>query len=169
MSRTTKGPAERPDRKGGRGRPTDLRYSEIYGRAQNFQFILNQVWGRLWPLLSQANNEQGVAEAFQSGSRPYEQNFLPYAAVALETKRERTFPRRARSQQRFLADSLAALGQASPRRSRDICMKERTKAKRAHRIIRYEYYVECSCGYEGPAKDRACRKCGATIPPSLFG
>jgi hypothetical protein len=161
--------AQQSDPSRRRGRPTDLRYSEIYGRAQNLQFILNQVWNRLWPLLSQAVNEQEVVEAFENGSSPYQREFLPYAAVALETKRERTFPRRARSQQRFLADSLAALGQASPRRSRDICMKERTKAKRAHRIIRYEYYVECSCGYEGPAKDRACRKCGATIPPSLFG
>jgi hypothetical protein len=161
--------AEGFDRKRKRGRPTDLRYSEIYGRAQNLQFILNQVWDRLWPLLSKANNEQKVAEAFQSGSNPYEQNFLPYAALALEVKEERTFPKRPKSRQRFLADSLAALGDASPRRSRDICMKERMRAKQAHHIIRYEYYIECSCGYEGPAKDRACRKCGATIPPSLFG
>jgi len=161
--------AEGVARKWKRGRPTDLRYSEIYGRAQNLQFILNQVWDRLWPLLSKANNEQEVAEAFQNGSNPYKQNFLPYAALAQEVKEERTFPKRPESQQRFLADSLAALGGASPRRSRDICMKERMKAKLAHHIIRYEYYIECSCGYEGPAKDRACRKCGATIPPSLFG
>jgi hypothetical protein len=79
------------------------------------------------------------------------------------------FPKRARAQINFLADSIAALGKVTPRRSRDICMLERMKAKRAHHIVRYEYYVECSCGYEGPAKDRACRKCGATIPPSLFG
>jgi hypothetical protein len=161
--------AEGPNRKRERGRPTDLRYSEIYGRAQNLQFILNQIWDRLWPLLSQASNEQEVAEAFKNGSRPYQREFLPHAALALEIKGELTFPKRPKSQQRFLADSLAALGQASPRRSRDICMLERMKAKRAHHIIRHEYYVECSCGYEGPARDRACRKCGATIPPRLFG
>jgi hypothetical protein len=157
------------DRKKERGRPTPLRYSEIYGRARDLQFILNQVWDRLWPLLSKANDEREVVEAFQKRSNPYQQNFLPYAALALEVKQERTFPKRPQSQQRFLADSLAALGQASPRRSRDICMQERMKAKRAHHIVRYEYYVECSCGYEGPARDRACRQCGATIPPSLFG
>jgi len=156
-------------RKRRRGRPTDLRYSEIYGRAQNLQVILNQVWDRLWPLLSQANNEQEVAQAFQNGANPYEREFTPYAALALDAKQESTFPQRPKSQQRFLADSLAALGEASPRRSRDICMQERMKAKRAHHIIRYEYYVECSCGYEGPARDRACRQCGATIPPRLFG
>jgi hypothetical protein len=157
-----------PNRKR-RGRPTDLRYSEIYGRAQNLQFILNQVWDRLWPLLSQADTEQEVAHAFQNGSNPYEQQFLSYAALVLAAKQEAMFPKRPKSQQRFLADSLAALGQASPRRSRDICMRERMKAKATHHVVRYEYYVECSCGYEGPAKDRACRKCGATIPPSLFG
>jgi hypothetical protein len=156
-------------RKRRRGRPTDLRYSEIYGRAQNLQVILNQVWDRLWPLLSQANNEQEVAQAFQNGANPYEREFSQYAALALEAKQESTFPQRPKSQQRFLADSLAALGAASPRRSRDICMQERIKAKRAHHIIRYEYYIECSCGYEGPSKDRACRNCGARIPGSLFG
>lgn len=169
MSRTRKKTAEGPDRTTERGRPTPLRYFEVYGRAKGLQVILNQVWDRLWPLLLKANNEQQVAEAFQNGSNPYEQNFLPYVALALEVKQESTFPKRPKSQQRFLADSLAALGQASPRRSRDICMQERMKAKRAHHIIRYEYYVECSCGYEGPSKDRACRNCGATIPPSLFG
>lgn len=167
--RRRKKTSNEPDRKRVRGRPTDLRYSEIYGRAQNLQFILNQVWDRLWPLLSRANNEQEVAKAFQNGSNPYVQHFLPYAALALEVKQEHTFPKRPKSQQRFLADSLAALGRVSSRRSRDICMQERMKAKRAHHIIRYEYYVECSCGYEGPSKNRACRNCGARIPASLFG
>ena len=167
--KTKEGTPKESARKRRRGRPTDLRYSEIYGRAQNLQFNLNQVWDRLWPLLSQANNEQQVAQAFQNGANPYDREFTPYAALALRAKQETTFPNRPKSQQRFLADSLAALGEATPRRSRDICMQERMKAKRAHHIIRHEYYIECSCGYEGPAKDRACRKCGATIPPSLFG
>jgi hypothetical protein len=63
----------------------------------------------------------------------------------------------------FLADSLAALGVVVPRRSRDICAAERAKAKREHHVIRYEFYVECSCGYKGPSKDHACRRCGAKI------
>src|SRR5437867_6072956 len=63
----------------------------------------------------------------------------------------------------FLADSLAGTGIVSPRRSRDICAAERAKEKRTHRIIRFEFYVECSCGYKGPSENHACRKCGATI------
>ena len=27
--------------------------------------------------------------------------------------------------------------------------------------------IECSCGYQGPARDNACRKCGAEIPLSF--
>lgn len=69
----------------------------------------------------------------------------------------------------FLADSLAGLDRVSPRRSRDIVAQEyaRYRAKTKHRILRHEFYAECSCGYKGPARDNACRKCGAEIPPSL--
>jgi hypothetical protein len=161
--------AQISDRRRRRGRPTSLRYDRIYGTAKDLRLILNQVWSRLWPLLSTANSEAEVVEAFRNGANPYAERFLPYASIALEAKQDATFPKRPASQQRFLADSLAALGAASARRSRDICTQERMKAKRTHHIIRSEYYVECSCGYEGPAKDRACRKCGAQIPPRMFG
>ena len=40
-------------------------------------------------------------------------------------------------------------------------MKE--KRANAHHIIRYEFYVECSCGYKGRSVDHACRKCEARI------
>jgi hypothetical protein len=46
----------------------------------------------------------------------------------------------------------------TPRRSREICAEERAKIR--HVIVRREYYIECSCGYEGPARDGACRNCG---------
>lgn len=57
---------------------------------------------------------------------------------------------------------------------RDVCRRGRAKqrAKSPYHILRYEYYVECSCGYEGPARDNACRKCGAEInllPEMLWG
>jgi len=158
-----------PIEKRGRGRPTPLRYSEIYGHAENYRGSLENVWDRLWPALSNAQNEQEVATALREYGRPYDQTFGPLAALIVGVLQEDTFPKRARSQQRYLADSLAAFGKVSPRRSRDICAQERMKAKRAHHIVRYEYYVECSCGYDGPARDHACRKCGATIPPHLFG
>ena len=70
------------------------------------------------------------------------------------------------TQSSCLSDSLAGLGWISPRRSRDICERERAKGKRAHHIIRYEFYVECSCGYKGRSRKYACPNCGAEI---VFG
>jgi hypothetical protein len=85
-------------------------------------------------------------------------------ALILAILRDSKFPKKRKQQQiNFLADSLAAWGSVSPRRSRDICEEERRKEKKAHHIVRHEYYIECSCGYEGPAKNNACRKCGAEI------
>jgi hypothetical protein len=148
----------------GRGRPPKIRASEVYGRAENWRGILEQVWDSLWPLLSNAHSNAEVTKAFQDGARPYDQTFVPgLSTLALQVLRESTLPKRRRPLQRFLADSLAGVGVVTPRRSRDICAQERAKRKSAHRILRYEYYIECSCGYEGHTKNHACPKCGAEI------
>lgn len=161
---------DRFSQKRGKGRPATVRFTEIVGRADNNRWILDQVWERLWPLLSRVNSEGEVTKAFEQGAGPYTMQYVPtFSALILGVLREKTFPKRRKSQVNFLADSLAGLGVVTARRSRDICAEERAKEKRKHHIIRSEYYVECSCGYEGPSKDRACRKCGAGIPPSLFG
>jgi len=156
-----------------RGRPAKVRPPEIRGRADNYRVIFNQVWERLWPLLSKAQAEADVVEAFQQGANPYAQEFVPsLSKLILEVSHDRKFPKRRQAQINFLADSLAGLGRIAPRRSRDICANERTKAKRAHHIIRYEFYVECSCGYKGKSRNRACPKCGARIDfgfGSIFG
>jgi len=147
-----------------------MRPSEIMGRAGNYRWILDQVWDRLWPLLSKALNEEDVIKAFQEGASPYAQNFVPgLATLALIVIREPRFPKRREPQIGFLADSLAGVGVVTPRRSRDICQKERAmqRQKSPHHIIRHEFYIECSCGYKGPARDNACRECGAEIPLSL--
>ncbi len=152
----------------GRGRPPKIRASEVHGRAENFRGILDQVWDRLWPLLSNAQSEAEVTKAFQDGARPYDQNFAPgLSALTLQVLRKSTLPKRRKSLQRFLADSLAGVGVVTPRRSRDICAQEREKEKRAHHILRYEYYVECSCGYKGHSRNHACPKCGAEISFSV--
>jgi len=150
--------------KRGRGRPPTVRFKEIVGRADNNRWILDEAWERLWPLLSKANNEDEITKAFQGGASAYANQFVPaFSALILEVLREKTLPIRRKPQVNFLADSLAGLGVVRPRRSRDICAAERAKALREHHILRYEYYVECSCGYKGPSKDHACRKCGAKI------
>ena len=85
------------------------------------------------------------------------------AGRVLEVLRDPHFPKRRLTRIGFLADSLAGSGAVTPRRSRDICSQERAKTKSAHRILRYEFYVECSCGYKGQSQDRACTACGAQI------
>src|SRR5438105_3524064 len=150
--------------KKGRGRPATIRASEVYGRAENFRDILKQVWDRFWPLLSKARSEEEVTKAFQDGARPYDQNFVPgLSQLLLNVLKEPTLPKRPESMQRFLADSLAGVGVVTARRSRDICAEERAARKHAHHILRFEYYVECSCGYKGPSSNHACANCGAKI------
>jgi len=69
------------------------------------------------------------------------------------------FPRvRVKSQIHFLADSLGAEGVVTFRRSREICAIERKKVR--HKIVRREFYIECTCSYTGPTFNRACPDCG---------
>lgn len=65
----------------------------------------------------------------------------------------------------FIANSLAGRPNVEPRTSRDIRARAlaEEEARSPHKILRTEFYVECSCGYRGPALNNACRKCGAQI------
>jgi hypothetical protein len=154
----------------GRGRPARVRPSEIKGRADNYRWILESVWGQFWPPLSEAQSTEAVVEALRY-ARPYDREFESQASLILSVLREQNFPTRRKARINFLADSLAAVGIVSPRRSRDICAAERSREKKSHHIIRFEFYVECSCGYKGPSKDYACQECGARIlfPLGLSG
>jgi hypothetical protein len=153
--------------KGRRGPKPKVDASAVRGRADNYRGILNNVWDQLWPPLSKAQTEDDVIRAFQEGY-PGESEFMPYRTpLILKVLKERTFPKRRKAHINFLADSLAGLGLVSPRRSRDICAEDRARAKSAHHIIRYEFYVECSCGYTGFSRDHACPTCGAGIPLEL--
>jgi len=120
-------------------------------------------------------NAEEVTAAFQSSAQPYDREFVPRLSEdILRVIRERKFPKRAEARINFLADSLAGRPNVEPRTSRDICTKERAKerAKSPYKILRKEFYVECSCGYRGPASNDACRDCGAQIsylPEMLLG
>ena len=141
-----------------------MRPTEIRGRADNYRSILGQVWDRLWPRISQALTDQEVIDAFLENASPYAQEFVPAMAnLIFRVLRERKFPKRPEAKISFLADSLAGLGYVSPRSSRDICQKERIKEERAHRILKFEVYVECSCGFKGRSRNLACPQCGAKI------
>lgn len=150
-----------------RGRPPKVSASSIKGRADNYRGILQNVWNRLWPALSEAQTADDVVTAFQNAT-PGGNEFVPHAKLIFSVLKDPMFPKRHKARMNFLADSTAGLGLVTPRRSRDICSQERAKAKRAHHIIRYEYYVECSCGYAGNSLDHGCPKCGARIVPSVL-
>lgn len=147
-----------------RGRPRWVDPGETKGRGDNYRGIFNLVWKTLYPLLSKAQTQEEVIHAFEEGAGSYSRQFMPkFAPLVLEVLRERTFPKKATTQANFMADSLAAYGDVSARRSRDICQRERLKEDKAHHIIRYEFRIECSCGYKGFSKDHACPRCNAKI------
>jgi hypothetical protein len=84
---------------------------------------------------------------------------LQFSKLVFQVVSDRRFPQhRSESQISFLANSLGANGKVKPRRSREICRKERSKPQ--YKIVRKEFYIECTCGYSGPARDGACRECG---------
>jgi hypothetical protein len=163
--------------KRGRGRPPNILPSVVFGRAKNYRMMLTEVWPKLRdPLLAAgAVTAEDVTKAFETHAQPYAENFVPgLSSYILGVIHERKFPTRLKAQVHFLADSLAGRPNVMPRRSRDICSEERAKesAKSPHKILRKEFYIECSCGYKGPARNDACRKCGAAIsflPEILFG
>jgi hypothetical protein len=163
-------PLDRSSGERGRGRPPRVRPSDIRGRADNYRFIFGQVWDRLSPRLLRATTDQEVIDSFLEGATPYAQEFVPSLAnLILRVLRDPKFPKRREAQINFLADSLAALGYVAPRSSRDICQKERIKEKRTNRILRFEFYVECSCGFKGRSRNHACRDCGAKIDFGFSG
>ncbi len=149
-----------------RGRKPKIPASWVRGRADNYRWILEQLWDRVWPRISKAETTEDVVTSFSSEKiGAYALEFVPLAGLILKVVRDRHFPKhKQQAQIIFLADSIAGHGLFTPRSSRDICERERARAKRSGRILRYEFYIECSCGYQGPSRKHACPECGAAIP-----
>jgi hypothetical protein len=146
-----------------RGRP-GVRRTLITGRAYNYQLLLEQCWDddKVGERLLTATTPEDVTQAFDEAPQHLKQNFVSgHSALILRIIRDKRYPAKRESRIRFIADSLAGEGHLSPRRSRDICAEER--ARTVYKIMRREYYVECTCGYKGPALNDACKKCGAKI------
>ena len=171
--KTTKTPAKPLDtlpQKGGRGRPSKIPLSWVIGRAGNHRTRLTELWPKLETALLTCRTEQNIANAFENHGQPYTSHYVPeLVADILALIRDPKFPKRQEQRINFLADSVGGRPDLALRTSRDICEKERARQRRKspHKILRHEYYVECSCGYRGPACDNACRKCGAEIALSL--
>lgn len=136
--------------------------SAVWGRADNWRSVLANVWPKLWPALEAAKIETDVRVALELAF-PYQDYFLPQAALILTILKNPKFPKTQRGRINFLADSAAGLGIVSPRRSRDLCAAERAAARKKGQILRYEYYIVCSCGYKGHSVGHACPMCEAGI------
>jgi hypothetical protein len=159
-------PLDSPLTKRGRGRPRGVPAGQVSRRAAYMQRCFDQVWNRLGPRLSTAQTEADVATAFDEEATPHVATAGVSPALyplVLKIVHGRNFPKARNAQVKFLAASLAGWGVISPRRSRDLCEQERAQHTRAHHILRYEFYVACSCGYEGPSRNHACPTCGAII------
>jgi hypothetical protein len=99
--------------------------------------IFNLIGDALYPLLSGAQTDQDVIRAFEKTAPGDGREFMPaLASLVLQVAHGGHFPKRREAQVNFLADSLAACGQASAGHSRDIWQRERLKEKTAHHIIR---------------------------------
>jgi hypothetical protein len=134
----------------------------LRGRADSWREVLPQVWPKLWPVLEKANTEAEVRAALELAA-PYQDYFISHPALILRILQEPNFPKTDRGRINFFTDSLAGVGVVSPRRSRDICAAERAATRKKGQIIRYEYYIECSCGYKGNSMEKACPVCEAAI------
>jgi hypothetical protein len=169
---TAENPLDRFSAKRGRGRPIKVVPSAVAGRAWNYRDLLPRIWNELEGPLLAARTPEDVVKAF-TAALPGSNEFHPMAPLILEVIQDPHFPKRQKARINFLANSVAGVGLVTPRRSRDICAEEKVakeEAKRAPYIIRYEYFVECSCGYRGHSENHACRKCGAKIVfPVNFG
>jgi len=145
--------------KKGRGRPFQIDHSIAAGQANHYRLALPQFWPKLGPRLLAAHAPEEVTRAIREEAMGISGSLAQFSELIVKIIRDPKFPRaRPSSQIHFLADSLGAQGFVTPRRSREICAEERKKVR--HVIVRRDYYIECSCGYEGPARDGACRNCG---------
>ena len=149
----------------GRGRPPRVPPELLGSRADYIESSLKQVWNTLGPGLLAAKTVADVAEAFEQGATPYIGQVVSpdWYKLVLTVLNERRFPKTKNAQVGFLAKSVAGWGEISARRSRDITETERKKNRVRNRILRYEFYVECSCGYKGQSMNHACPECKAAI------
>lgn len=135
-------------------------------KTQIEPIVFTEIWHKLSGPLPVVRSVEEVIEVFQSQAAPYTQEFVPrLASDILNVTSENEFPKRAKTQIKFLANSLAGRPTVKASPSRDICAKGRAeeKARWPHKILRKEFYVECSRGFKGPTLNNACRKCGAQI------
>ena len=144
--------------KRGRGRPVRVVASSVRGQADNYRVWFARIWDELEGAILTAQTEQDVQNVI-----PGNCELIRLAPLILKVAKDKRFPKRRKARIRFLADSVAGQGLVTFRRSRDICAEHRKADTERHQIIRYEYWIECSCGYKGRSVNHSCKKCGAIL------
>lgn len=146
--------------KPGPGRPRNIDPHIVIETADVFRAQFSLAWPTMGKQLLAAQSALELWDVVKSGRGVISntEDFI-FSERIFEIIHDPKFPRvRDKSQVNFLANSLGASGLVKPRRSREICTKERKKVR--HVIVRRDYYIECTCGYAGPALNGACQNCG---------
>ena len=158
-------PLDRFSEKRPRGRPGTNKAGIAY-LASRLINGFERSWDSLEGPLLKARTEAQVKSAL-SHAKPYvQQDLRNHLSLIPKICREATFPTRSKARMRYLAESLAGRGEVSPRRSRDICAYMRKHPPT--QILRREFYIVCSCGYEGHSLHECCPDCGAIVPGALL-
>ena len=145
-----------------RGRKRRIHAENVVRAANDLFRILEFCKDQIdWDKLEIAKTEEEAATAFERVPSPYRERLNLWLAAIPEWALEGKFPKTNLDRKmRHLADSVAAEGFLTPRRCRDVCLEERKRQAQLGMILRREFYIECSCGYQGPAKGGGCRQCG---------
>jgi len=151
-----------------RGRPRRSDPRTVVESADTYHGWLRQYWPKIGHRLLAANSAEEITQAIQQETPDVSASLVPLSPLMLTILQERRFPGvRSEAQIQFLADSMGGQGLVTARRSREICSRERKKVVR-YVILRREFYIECSCGYKGPALHGACRECSTQeLSPDL--
>jgi hypothetical protein len=145
-----------------RGRKRRIHPENVVRAANDLFEILEFCKDQIdWGKLEIAKTEEEAVSGFERVPSPYRERLNLWLAAIPEWAQEGKFPKtNLERTMRHLADSVAAEGFLTPRRSRDVCLEERKRQAQLGMILRREFYIECTCTYRGPAKDGGCPRCG---------
>ena len=156
-----------------RGRKRTLEPETVVEHADYVLKVVASLQDRIeWDKLEAARTEAEAEAAIARVPPFYREILKDRLAAILMWVREGKFPKKnLERKMRHLADSVARDVLLSPRRSRDICheYRKRPVSTKVGMILCREYYIECTCGYRGPASRGACARCGTRKPsPGLL-
>jgi hypothetical protein len=156
-----------------RGRKRALNPETVVEHADYVLKVVASLKDRIeWDKLEAARTEAEAESAIARVPPFYREILRDRLDAILMWVREGKFPKKnLERKMRHLADSIGGDTLISPRRSRDICYEYRKRpvSKQVGMLLCREFYVECTCGYRGPASRGACARCGTRKPsPELL-